>query len=139
MCELGAAKNTRFHSTSGPITVQYAGLLENIQCNMNPDVYTHDYHAGYETESARVFLEAASHLGYSVNEDFNGAEQVGFGRLHLASRYGSRQSTAKAFLDGKVRKRANLTILLRAVVKEIIIENGKARGVRLQRSNSLPA
>jgi choline dehydrogenase len=115
MLEPKAAKNTQFHSTGGPISVEYAG---------------------FETKSADVFLDAVQYLGYKLNNDFNGEEQLGFGRFHMTTRRGSRESTAKAFLRA-AKSRPNLTILLHSRVEQILINSGRAKGVRLKRFGKL--
>jgi choline dehydrogenase len=50
-----------------------------------------------------VFVEAAQQAGYSVNEDFNGAEQEGFGFFHVAQKNGERCSNAHAYLRPATR------------------------------------
>ncbi len=45
-----------------------------------------------------AWMEAGRSLGYPVNEDYNAAEQEGFGRGQYTIRDGRRSSTARAFL-----------------------------------------
>ena len=83
-----------------------------------------------------VFLAAGQQAGYSVNDDFNGPEQDGFGRYDFNIRKGKRWSAASAFLQ-PVRNRPNLTILTDAHVNRILIADQKATGIEIVR-RSIP-
>lgn len=54
--------------------------------------------AGGKNPLFNVFIEAGRQAGYPFNDDFNGAEQEGFGRYDFTIRDGWRCSTSKAFL-----------------------------------------
>ena len=49
-------------------------------------------------------------MGYTVNDDMNGAEQDGFGKRQVTIWKGRRQSTAVAFLR-PAENRKNLTVI----------------------------
>jgi len=80
-----------------------------------------------------VFNEAGQQAGYPANDDFNGAEQEGFGRYDFTIARGKRCSAAFAFLN-PVKNRPNLTIITGAHTQRVLIENGQAVGVEYRRS-----
>ncbi|MAC79561.1 MAG: choline dehydrogenase [Rhodobacteraceae bacterium] len=75
-----------------------------------------------------AWVQAAVNEGYPFNSDYNGARQEGVGYFQLTTRNGLRCSSAVAFLN-PARKRDNLTIVTRAHVTRIGIEDGRATGV----------
>ena len=77
-----------------------------------------------------AFLEAGAQAGWPVNDDFNGAEQEGFGRYDFTIRRGRRCSTSVAFLR-PVRHRRNLTILTDSLVRRVVVDGGRATGVEV--------
>ena len=77
-----------------------------------------------------TFVEAGKQAGYPFNDDFNGADQEGFGRYDFTIRNGKRCSTAKAFLRPAMA-RPNLTVATGAMTRRIVIESGRAVGVEL--------
>ena len=77
-----------------------------------------------------AFLEATARLcGVPLTGDFNGPSQEGAGRYQVTIRDGQRGSTAVEFLD-PVRGRPNLEVLADALVTGVVVEAGRARGVR---------
>ena len=76
-----------------------------------------------------AFVEAGTELGYAKNPDCNGPSQEGFGYYQVTQRRGRRHSTARAFLN-PARRRSNLTIRTRALAHRVLVENGRAVGVR---------
>jgi len=80
---------------------------------------------------ASAWVEAAKQAGHEENPDFNGARQEGVGRYQTTQSEGMRCSTAAAFLH-PVEDRPNLTVLTDAFVTDVIIEGGRALGVRLE-------
>ena len=76
-----------------------------------------------------AFVEAGTELGYAKNPDYNRASQEGFGYYQVTQRRGRRHSTARAFLS-PARRRPNLTIRTRALAHRVLVENGRAVGVR---------
>ena len=77
-----------------------------------------------------AFVAAGGQAGYPVNDDFNGAEQHGFGRYDFNIRRGKRCSTSAAFLR-PVRHRRNLAIATESLVRRVVVEGGRATGVTL--------
>ena len=77
-----------------------------------------------------VFVEAGRQAGWPVNDDFNGAEQQGFGRYDFTIRRGKRCSTSAAFLR-PVRHRRNLAIATDCLVRRVVVEGGRATGVEV--------
>ncbi|HEX5689173.1 MAG TPA: GMC family oxidoreductase N-terminal domain-containing protein, partial [Roseiflexaceae bacterium] len=60
-----------------------------------------------------AFVDAARELGYPLNDDFNGAEQEGFGFYQVTCNGGERWSAADAFLKPAMQ-RLNLTVATHA-------------------------
>ena len=76
----------------------------------------------------RAFVQACQERGIPFNPDFNGAVQEGSGPYQTTTRNGRRCSAAVGYLRPAM-KRANLTVKTGALVKRIVIENGRATGV----------
>jgi choline dehydrogenase len=104
-----AERRDEFHGTDGPLSVCRAR-------SRNP--------------LFDMFVEAGAEAGYRRNDDFNGADQEGFGRYDFTIRNGKRCSTSKAFLRPAL-SRPNLTVATRALTTRIVVENGRAVGVDL--------
>jgi choline dehydrogenase len=103
-----------FHGAGGPLDVS-------------------DYDAN--AMSDRLVDAAVDALGARANDDFNGAEQEGFGRFQATIRRGVRCSTSLAFLD-PARTRKNLTIETDALALRIVVEKGRAVGVAYRRGGA---
>lgn len=96
-----------FHGTEGPLQVT---------------------HRSYTNPLSRVFVEAASELGYSENKDFNGAEQDGFGLYQVTTKEGARCSAARAYLH-PVLSRPNLEVVIHAQAERIAFSDTRATAV----------
>ncbi|MBV9991234.1 MAG: choline dehydrogenase [Alphaproteobacteria bacterium] len=84
----------------------------------------------------RSFVQAGQEAGHPYTDDFNGAQQEGFGPYQLTIHEGKRWSAAKAYLHDAV-KRPNLTIESHAHVARILFEGKRAVGVEfVQRKQS---
>jgi choline dehydrogenase len=83
-----------------------------------------------------VFVAAGIEAGHRRNDDFNGADQEGFGRYDFNIRNGKRCSTATAFLR-PVAGRLNLTIKTGALTTRVLIEGGHAVGVEFAKGRAL--
>ena len=83
----------------------------------------------------RAFLKAGEQAGYPLTDDINGYRQEGFGFLDSSVFRGERWSASKAYLE-PVRNRSNLTILTKSKVSCILLENGRATGVRYKRNGA---
>ncbi|MFT6966524.1 MAG: choline dehydrogenase, partial [Marivirga sp.] len=99
--------NSQYHGKGGPLNIT----------NRN-----------YTNHLSAVFVAAGQELGYPKNEDFNGANQEGFGNYQVNHINGERCSAARAYLH-PVAGRANLHIEINAEVEKIILENQTAKGV----------
>ena len=78
-----------------------------------------------------VFFEAGRQIQLPFTDDFNGAQQEGLGMYEVTQKGGERWSTARAFLD-PIDMRPNLTVIAGACTENIIIENGRATGIRYE-------
>ncbi len=75
-----------------------------------------------------AWLAAAKACGYPLTPDYNGSQQVGFGRSQYTIRNGRRASAANAFLK-PVRGRKNLAVATNAHTRRVLIEGTHAHGV----------
>lgn len=96
-----------FHGSDGPLTVSDPRYLNPL---------------------SPVFLQAAQQAGFPACDDFNGADQNGFGHYQTTIRNGQRCSSAVAYLN-PIRKRENLKIISKATASRIIFEEGRASAV----------
>jgi choline dehydrogenase len=83
-----------------------------------------------------AFLQACGQAGLPTNEDFNGAEQDGFGRYQRTQREGRRCSAAVAYLH-PASSRPNLTIETYMQVHRVLFEGEHAVGVQAARLGEL--
>lgn len=81
-----------------------------------------------EHDTTRRAREAARHLGYPENRDFNGERQEGVGLYQFSFRNGRRTHAAEAFLAPALQ-RPNLDLVTHALVTRIIFEGRRAVGV----------
>jgi choline dehydrogenase len=79
-----------------------------------------------------VWLASAHDCGLGENGDFNGPQQDGSGFYQVTQRDGRRWSAADAYLH-PARSRPNLEVLTDAWVTQIVVEAGRAAGVRYLR------
>ena len=113
--EAHADRRDAFHGTDGPLTVSRAR-------GRNP--------------LFDAFVAAGRQAGHGVTDDFNGAQQEGFGRYDFTIRDGRRWSTASAFLRPAMRRR-NLTVLTHALTHRVLAERGRATGVEYSRHGTV--
>jgi len=78
-----------------------------------------------------AFVEAGRQAGFERTADYNGEKQEGFGPLEQTVWRGRRWSAANAYLKPALR-RANLE-LVRCFARRIMIEDGRAIGVEIER------
>jgi choline dehydrogenase-like flavoprotein len=101
----------RYHGTDGPLRIADPGHI---------------------SETSEDYLRAAQALGHPYNPDFNGEAQAGVGIMQhtygLWGRRRRRSDAKRAFLD-PLRDDRRLTIVTRARVDRILVENGRAVGV----------
>ncbi len=82
-----------------------------------------------------VFVEAGRQAGYAVTDDYNGAQQEGFGPMEQTVWRGRRWSAANAYLRPAL-KRPNVQ-LTRAFARRVVIEDGRATGVEIERGGKV--
>jgi choline dehydrogenase len=81
-----------------------------------------------------AFIESAARVcGVPISTDFNGASQEGIGAFHHTIVDGKRCSTADAFLRPALQ-RPGLEVSANTVVLGIVLERGRAIGVRVRRA-----
>lgn len=83
----------------------------------------------YKHPLTRAWVESATAFGLPANNDFNGAEQDGVGFYQVTQKRGRRWSTADGYLRSAI-SRPNLTVQTDALVTKVLVENGRATGVR---------
>ncbi|MDH3759524.1 MAG: GMC family oxidoreductase N-terminal domain-containing protein [Gammaproteobacteria bacterium] len=101
--------DSHFHGHDGPLRVTPAVNYEPVN---------------------QAFVEAAMQAGARHNADFNGASQIGVGRIDAMVYNGQRQSTSASYLK---RLPANLTILTHTQVRKIELQGRRAIGVKISR------
>lgn len=84
----------------------------------------------------RAFVDAGIDAGYLETHDYNGAQQEGFGPMHMTIKNGVRWSTANAYLKPAM-KRSNLNVVTHAQVHKVLFEGKTATGVRYERKGKL--
>ncbi|MFY0597843.1 MAG: GMC family oxidoreductase N-terminal domain-containing protein [Cognatishimia sp.] len=108
----GMEDNNRLHNdrhgTHGPLLVSDPGHIDSL---------------------SRLFVQAVQGMGEPFSADFNGAQQRGVGFYQFMNRHGRRSSSAYAYIE-PLKDNPNLTIRLQSEVQSVVIENGKAVGVR---------
>ena len=82
----------------------------------------------YTNPLTSVFLEAGQQAGFAHNQDFNGPQQAGVGLYQVTQKNGARCSSAVAYLQ-PAKSRPNLDVITGALVRRIVLENGRAVGV----------
>ena len=90
----------------------------------------------FRTPLADTFIEACIEKGIPRTPDYNGAQQEGVGHFQFTIKNGVRHSTASAFIKPVITRR-NLTIITDVLVKKIIIENDRAKGVEVLQKGSI--
>ena len=83
----------------------------------------------------QAFVNAGEQAGFVKTDDYNGERQEGFGPMEQTVWKGRRWSTANAYLKPAL-KRANLE-LVRCFARRIVIENGRATGVEIERHGKI--
>ena len=83
----------------------------------------------------KAFVDAGRQAGYETTDDYNGEKQEGFGPMEQTVYKGRRWSAANAYLHSAL-KRKNCNIV-RAFARKIIIENGQATGVEIERNGNI--
>jgi choline dehydrogenase-like flavoprotein len=101
-----------FHGAGGPLTVSDSRSSHPL---------------------AAAFVDAAQAAGHKHNDDFNAGSQEGVGFYQLTQRNGLRCSAAVAFLHPAL-ERPNLTVHPFSRALNVVVEGGRAVGVRVRRT-----
>ena len=83
----------------------------------------------------KTFVEAGKQAGFELTDDYNGEKQEGFGPMEQTVWQGRRWSVANAYLKSAL-KRPNLE-LVRCYARKVVIENGRATGVEIERGGQI--
>jgi choline dehydrogenase len=83
-----------------------------------------------------AFAAAGVEAGHPANDDFNGAEQEGFGIYQVTQRNGMRASAAVAYLHPAM-ERPNLTVAPYTLVHRVLFEGTRAVGVEASQLGQL--
>lgn len=75
-----------------------------------------------------AFLEAGEQAGQGRSEDLNGFNPEGVSRLDATRKHGRRCSAAVAHLRPAL-KRGNVTLLVKAMARRIVVEGNRATGI----------
>ena len=84
----------------------------------------------------KAFVDAGVQAGYLATDDYNGAQQEGFGAMHMTIKDGVRASTANAYLRPAM-SRTNLTVITHALVHHVLLEGKTATGVKYERNGKV--
>ncbi|MBR0908296.1 GMC family oxidoreductase [Bradyrhizobium japonicum] len=102
----------RFHGAHGPLTVQDLRFKHPLM---------------------ERFVEAASQVGHSRTDDFNGESQDGVGFFQVTQRNGTRLSTAAAYLH-PITHRPNLDVFTDMLTTRVILDGRRATGIEVYRN-----
>ncbi len=101
----------------------------------------HGVGGGWRIEAPRLSWEvldavgeAAREMGIPERPDFNTGDNEGFGYFHVNQKRGRRWSSARGFLK-PVLNRPNLRLITGVVADRLIVEQGRATGVRFRLGN----
>jgi len=83
----------------------------------------------------QAFVDAGAQAGYETTDDYNGEKQEGFGPMEMTVWQGTRWSAANAYLRPALG-RSNCD-LVRCFARRVIIEDGRATGVEVDRGGRI--
>jgi len=105
-----------------------------------------DYRGGTGPISVRVqrnrglanmaYIEACVQAGYPRNADYNAEKQDGVGLAQVNQRRGFRSQSSWEYLR-KVAPKGRLSVLTKAVAHRVLLDHGKAVGVRYRRDGAV--
>jgi len=84
----------------------------------------------------QAFIDAGVQAGYSHTQDYNAAQQEGFGPMHMTVKNGVRCSTSVAYLQ-PAQNRKNLTVLTGALTHKVLLEGKTAVGVEVKHQGKI--
>ena len=82
-----------------------------------------------------AYLDTISCMGFPKNEDYNGAQQEGFGPSQQTIRNGRRESAATAYLRPAL-KRGNVTLRTKTMTTHILFDGARAVGVVYEKNGT---
>ncbi len=82
--------------------------------------------------TSRAFVASAEALQLRGTDDFNDAEQAGFGIYQVTQHKGERWSAARAYVE-PIRDQGNIDIRTNTLVERLVIENGRVTGAVLRK------
>lgn len=91
----------------------------------------------YRHPMTMAFVRAGQEMGLPYVNDFNGVSQEGVGFYQTTTRNGARASTARTYLKS-VRDSNCLTVVTDALAHKVVIENGRAAGVKYSVNDQAP-
>ena len=119
----------------------YASVLPYFKRSETLDKGENEYHGGsgplnissspLSSPLYRAFIQAGEQAGYKVTDDFNGAQQEGFGPYQRTIHKGERWSASYAYLRPVVDVRDNLTVISTGRVTRVLFEGTRATGVEV--------
>ena len=86
----------------------------------------------YPDPLSQAFAEAGAAAGFPATDDYNGAQQEGFGGWQATIRDGRRCSAATAYLHPVVG-RPNLTVETGVLATRILLDHNRAAGIEYQK------
>ena len=98
---------------------EYRGIAGPMKLETTPE-------GSYMTQ---IFKQASVEVGIGSTKDMNGSDNEGFDIWQTIFKNGRRHNTIQNYLDN-ARLRSNLTIQTESYVSKVIIEDGKAVGVK---------
>ncbi|MGY4494631.1 GMC family oxidoreductase [Pseudomonas sp. TE3610] len=139
-----AADYDEWASECGALGWAYKDVLPYFKRAENNQRFANQYH-GYQgplgvsnpispLPICEAFFQAGQELGIPFNPDFNGAAQDGLGYYQLTQYNAQRSSTSVAYLRPAMG-RANLTVVLNALTRRVVLEHGRAVGVEVVQPN----
>jgi len=115
-------------------------LFKRLEDHFLGETEHHGTGGGFRVEAPRInwrvldaVRDAAIQLGVPAIDDFNCGDNEGVAYFHVNQKRGLRWSAARGFLKPALA-RSNLRIELNAVAERLIIESGRACGVRFRRN-----
>ena len=89
----------------------------------------------YQDPLVEAFAAAGPDAGYAWTDDYNGAQQEGFGRLQMTIKDGRRCSGATGYLRPALR-RPNLTVEVETLTTKVLFDGPRATGIEVRRNGS---
>ena len=111
-------------------------VFRRLEDHFLGDTEHHGAGGGWRIEEPRLSWEILDAVGEAAREmgirklaDFNTGDNEGFSYFHVNQKRGRRWSSARGFLKPAL-DRPNLKLLTHVLVDRLVIENGRAAGVR---------